>query len=160
MSAGQTVRLTTKANRERAIILIHAAKEGAVVNIREATRSNEQNALMWARLSDISRAKPEGRTLTPDVWKSLFLHALDHAQRFEMALDGKGMVPVGFRSSRLSKEQFADLLTVIEEYAARHGIELSDSDTHPQGGDAKQAPFMGSAGRNGIAKPLSPGETP
>lgn len=77
-------------------------------------------------LSDISRAKPEGRSLTPDVWKALFLHALDFAQRFEMALDGNGMVPVGFRSSRLTKEQMADLITLIDEYGARHGVEWSD----------------------------------
>jgi hypothetical protein len=77
-------------------------------------------------LSDVSRAKPEGRELTPDVWKSLFLHALDHAQRFEMALDGKGMVPVGFRSSRLTKEQMSDLIEMIYEYGARHGVEWSD----------------------------------
>lgn len=126
MSAGQTIRLTSGFNRKRAMQLILQAPKDAVVNIREATRSTEQNAKMWAMLSDISRAKPEGRTLTPDVWKSLFLHALDHAQRFEMALDGRGMVPVGFRSSRLSKEQFADLITMIEEYGARHGVEWSD----------------------------------
>ena len=54
------------------------------------------------------------------------MHSLDHGQRFEMALDGKGMVPVGFRSSKLTKEQFSDLFAVIEEYAARHNIDLGD----------------------------------
>jgi hypothetical protein len=81
-------------------------------------------------LTDISAAKPEGRELTPDVWKSIFMHALDHAQRFEVALDGKGMVPVGFRSSKLTVRQMGDLMTLIEEYAARHGVALQD---FPQG---------------------------
>lgn len=75
-------------------------------------------------LTDISAAKPEGRELTPDIWKSIFMHALDHAQRFEMALDGKGMVPVGFRSSKLTKEQFSDLMELIAEYGARHGVQF------------------------------------
>lgn len=127
MSAGQTIRLTSDINRARAASWCKSAPHGAILNIREANRTNEQNAKMWAMLSDISRAKPEGRELTPDVWKSLFLHSLDHAQRFEMALDGRGMVPVGFRSSRLSKEQFADLIESIYEYGARHGVQWSEA---------------------------------
>lgn len=126
MSTGQTVILAGDRQRAMARRLIDLAPQGAVVNIREATRTSDQNALMWALLSDISRAKPEGRTLTPDVWKSLFLHSLDHAQRFEMALDGKGMVPVGFRSSRLTKQQMSDLIEMIVEYGARHGVQFSD----------------------------------
>jgi hypothetical protein len=94
------------------------------MKVSKPTRTLDQNARLWAMLSEISAAKPEGRELTPDVWKSLFMHALDHAQRFEMALDGKGMVPVGFRSSKLTKDQFSDLFLVIEEYAARNGVEL------------------------------------
>lgn len=123
MSDGQT--LIVGGNRESIHRVIDCAPRGSVVNVKPPRRTLDQNAKMWAMLSDVSRAKPEGRTLTPDVWKALFLHALDHAQRFEMALDGKGMVPVGFRSSRLSKDQMADLITFIEAYGAEHGVEFS-----------------------------------
>ena len=77
-------------------------------------------------LTEVSAAKPEGREMTPDIWKAVFMHALDHAQRFEMALDGKGMVPVGFRSSKLTKAQMSDLIEVIHEYGARHGVVFSE----------------------------------
>ena len=117
---GQTVIL--RGNRETAHRMVDAAPMGAVLNIRPATRSTAQNARMWALLSEISRAKPEGRELTPEVWKSIFMHALGHAQRFEMALDGNGVVPVGFRSSRLTKEEMGDLMEMIEEYGARHNV--------------------------------------
>ena len=123
---GQTIILHNDYRRAQAHRLVDLAPRDAVLNIQPAKRTTDQNSLMWALLSEISRAKPEGRMLTPDVWKSLFLHSLDHAQRFEMALDGKGMVPVGFRSSRLTKAQFSDLIEIIHEYAARHGIPLSD----------------------------------
>jgi hypothetical protein len=126
MSTGQTIRLTSQSSARLAMDLICMAPHGAVVNIRPATRTGEQNSKFWAMLSDVSRAKPEGRELTPDVWKALFLHSLDHAQRFEMALDGKGMVPVGFRSSRLTKEQMSDLIETIYEYGARHGVQWSE----------------------------------
>lgn len=128
MSVGQTIILYGLSSRQKAENLINAAPSGSVVTIKPPKRTLAQNDLMWALLSDVSRAKPEGRALTPDVWKSLFLHSLDHAQRFEMALDGNGMVPVGFRSSRLSKEQFSDLIEVIREYGARHGVQWSNDD--------------------------------
>ena len=129
---GQTVILAGDRQRAMARRLVDLAPQGAIVNIREANRTSDQNALMWALLSDISRAKPEGRALTPDVWKSLFLHSLDHAQRFEMALDGNGMVPVGFRSSRLTKAQMSDLIEMIREYGARHGVQFSEPEYREQ----------------------------
>ena len=122
MSDGHTFHL--RRNRETAHRAIDCAPDGSVMTVKPPRRSLDQNALLWVWLSAISIAKPEGRELTPDVWKSLFLHSLDHAQRFEMALDGRGMVPVGFRSSRLSKEQMGELLDFIAEYAARHGVNL------------------------------------
>lgn len=125
MAKGQTIILGRF--RETAHRIVDAAPAGSVMEVSAPRRTNDQNALMWAMLSDISRAKPEGRSLTPDVWKSLFLHSLDHAQRFEMALDGKGMVPVGFRSSRLTKQQFSDLIETIHEYGARHNVEFHDA---------------------------------
>lgn len=128
MSAGQTIILSGPRQRETAKRLIDRAPPRAVMNVREATRTTEQNSLMWALLSDVSRARPEGRNLTPDVWKALFLHSLDHAQRFEMALDGRGMVPVGFRSSRLNKAQMSDLIEMIQEYGARHNVAWSDEE--------------------------------
>lgn len=123
---GQSIRLVSALSREQAKRLIDQAPARALVNIRPETRSSEQNAKLWAMLSDVSRAKPEGRELTPEVWKSLFMHALSHAQRFEMALDGRGVVPIGFRSSRLTKEEMSDLVETIYEYGARHGVEWSE----------------------------------
>lgn len=122
MSDGYTMILG--GDRRNTYRVIDAAPNGSVVTVKPPRRTLDQNARMWALLSEISLAKPEGRSMTPDVWKAVFMHALDHAQRFEMALDGQGMVPVGFRTSKLSKAQMGDLMTLIEEYAARQGIAL------------------------------------
>ena len=115
-----------RGDRSFAHRLVASAPLGSVVEVKAPRRTADQNARLWALLTRISAAKPEGRELTPEVWKSLFMHSLDHAQRFEMALDGRGMVPVGFRSSKLTKDQFSDLFLVIEEYAARQGIDLDE----------------------------------
>lgn len=125
MSDGHTIVL--REHRETAHRILAAAPKGSVVTIKPPRRTLDQNARMWAMLTEISVAKPEGRELTPDVWKALFMHSLDHAQRFEMALDGKGMVPVGFRSSRLSKDQMSDLMEMIAEYGARHGVQFQEN---------------------------------
>ena len=122
----QTVRLVGRSQRDLAIALIERAPADAVVTIREATRNTDQNAKLWAMLSDISRAKPEGRAWVPETWKAAFMHSLGHQVQFCEGLDGSGPFPLGFRSSRLSKRQFADLITVVQEYGDRHGVQWSE----------------------------------
>lgn len=121
----QTVILRGKSQREFAKALIDRAPTDAVVTVKEAKRSNDQNSKLWAMLSDISRAKPEGRCHTPEVWKALFMHACGHAVRFEHGLDGQPF-PVGFRSSRLTKAQMSDLIEFLYEYGSRHGVQWTE----------------------------------
>lgn len=121
----QTVILVGQGQRDLAKSLIDRASDDAVVTVKEGTRNLDQNALMWVLLSDISRAKPEGRQWVPETWKAAFMHYLGHQVKFAEGLDGSGPFPVGFRTSRLSKRQMADLITVILEYGDRHGIRWS-----------------------------------
>jgi hypothetical protein len=123
----QTAILRGDVQRAFAKRLIDKAPVDAVVTIREATRSTDQNAKMWAMLSDISRAKPEGRRWTPETWKAAFMHVLGHQIQFCEGLDDSGPFPVGFRSSRLTVRQMADLITTIQEYGDRHGVAWSDN---------------------------------
>ncbi len=123
---GQTIRLTTDANRARAAQWCYKAPHGSVLNIREATRTTEQNAKLWAMLSDLARAKPEGRDYPTDVWKALAMAMCGHKVRFEPALDGDGVVPIGFRSSRMTKAEMSDLIEAIAAYGAEHGVEWTD----------------------------------
>jgi hypothetical protein len=123
---GQTIRLNSVGNRALAHRWIDIAPPGAVVNIKEANRTNDQNALMWALLSDIARAKPEGRVLPTEIWKCLFMSACGQAVRFEPGLDGEGVVPVGFRSSRLTKAEMSDVIECIIEYGTRHSVQWSE----------------------------------
>lgn len=127
--SGQTVVLRSKAQLQLAHRLVDAAPVDAVLNIKEATRNADQNARMWAMLSDVSRAKPEGRMHTPDVWKALFMHALGYESRFLTGLNGEPF-PAGFRSSRLSVRDMADLITFIAEYGDRHGVRWSEPAPH------------------------------
>jgi len=120
---GQTM-ILTQSNRWRAHQLIDKAPERYVMEVREPRRSDDQNAKMWAMISDVSRAKPEGRRHTPDDWKAIFMHACGHEVQFEQGIDGRPF-PTGFRSSRLSKQQMSDLIECIYEYGSRHGVQWS-----------------------------------
>jgi hypothetical protein len=117
--------LSTQYARERAHGLIDRAPPNYVVTIAEQTRSGEQNNKLWAMLTDISVAKPEGRRLIPEDWKVLMMHACGWECQFLEGLDGRPF-PKGFRSSQLSKSQMATLITFIQEYGDRHGVRWSD----------------------------------
>jgi hypothetical protein len=117
-----TIRLTGLSQRAYAKRLIDAAPDYAMVTIKAGDRTLEQNAKMWAMLTDISRAKPEGRNWPPETWKAAFMHALGHQVQFAEGLDGTGPFPLGFRSSKLSKPQMSLMIEYMFEYAARHGV--------------------------------------
>ncbi|GHE82967.1 hypothetical protein GCM10019059_45070 [Camelimonas fluminis] len=123
----QTVIIRGVHQRNLAKAIIDRAPPNAVVSIREANRTSDQNALLWSLLSDISRAKPDGRMHPPEVWKSLFMHACGYAVQFEMGLNGQPF-PIGFRTSRLTKSQFSDLIEFIYSWAAEKGVILRNGE--------------------------------
>ncbi len=121
----QTVRLLGPTQRALAHRLIDAAPERTVVEFKPEGRTLDQNAKLHAMLSDIARARPEGRCHTPEVWKALAMHACGHAVQFVNGLDGLPF-PIGFRSSRLSKAQMSELIEFLYEFGARHGVPWSE----------------------------------
>lgn len=121
----QTVILRGSMQREFAKLLIDKAPADAVVKISEAKRTDDQNAKMWAMLSDISRTKPEGRSHIPEVWKCIFMAALGHETIFETGLDNRPF-PIGFRTSKLTKAQMSDLIEFIYAYGAQHNVKWSE----------------------------------
>ena len=118
-----TVILTGDKQRDFAHKLVAQAPLGYVVKVQQQKRTNEQNDLFWALLTELSKAKPNGREHTPDAWKLLVMHACGHACQFEIGLNGQPF-PTGFRSSQLTKAEMSDLIDWIYCYAAESGIEL------------------------------------
>lgn len=122
----QTVWLRGEHQRRLAHQLIDKAPQDAVVKISAAKRSDDQNSKMWAMLSDISRAKPEGRAHIPEIWKCIFMAALGHEVKFEMGLNNQPF-PIGFRTSKLTKPQMSDLIEFISGYGAQNQVVWSES---------------------------------
>lgn len=121
----QVVHLRGEYQRNLAKALIDKAPANAVVKISPEKRSDDQNAKMWAMLSDVSRAKPEGRRHVPEVWKCLFMQACGHEVAFEQGLDDRPF-PIGFHSSQLTKAQMSDLIEFIYSYGSKHGVKWSE----------------------------------
>lgn len=111
--------------REKAKLLINRAPPGYVVKIDEPKRTLEQNDKLWAMLTDLSVAKPEGRRMIPEDWKVIMMHACGWECQFLEGLDGRPF-PKGFSSSQLTKSQMASLITFIQAYGDEHGIRWSD----------------------------------
>jgi len=109
VAKGQTIRLIGQMQRDMAKRLIDLAPDGAVVNVQEAKRTTDQNAKMWAMLSDISRAKPDGRKMAPELWKAAIMASFGYELRFELDLDGRPF-PAPFSTSALSVAEMRDLI--------------------------------------------------
>lgn len=88
-------------------------------------RSLDQNRRLWAVLSDVSRqVEWYGRYLSKEAWKDIFSAALER-QDVVPGLEG-GFVMIGGRTSKMTKQRFADLLTLIDAFGAEHGVQWSD----------------------------------
>lgn len=113
--------LTGSYSRQEACRAILQAPDYSFATIKPQKRTDDQNAKLWAMLGDVSRAKPQGRKHIPEVWKCLFMAACGHQVAFETGLDDRPF-PIGFQSSRLSKNEMADLITFIVQWGDEQGV--------------------------------------
>lgn len=107
--------------RRMAKAAIDGSPTGCMVEIKPPTRSLEQNAAMWARLDQLSKAiKWDGEDLTPTEWKDL-LSACLRKQKVVRGLEG-GLVFLGARTSKMGVGEMNDLLTLMDAFAAERGV--------------------------------------
>lgn len=119
----QIVIINTQADRDRAAAWVRAARPGARVEIRNTVRSGSQNARMWALLSIIAReCFWYEQFYDAESWKDYFMNKLK-GTRWMPDEDG-GMVPIGRSTSKLETPEHHALMKLIEEFAARHEIQL------------------------------------
>ena len=118
--------LRSKADRDRVAVWAHKAPDGTRVEFRETKRSIPQNDKLWAGLTDIAtQVEWYGKKLTPDDWKDVFTASLRRL-RVVPGLDAGTFVPLGMRTSDMTKEEFSDLLELINAFAAERGVVLHD----------------------------------
>ncbi len=121
MSRAQIL-LRSKAGCARAWRWMQLAPKGTRLEFKGPRRSLAQNDRMWLMLTEIARHDWKGQRYSTEAWKDFFMHAL-RGSRWMPGEDGD-MVPIGRSTSDLSKEEFGDLLELIEAFCARQEIAL------------------------------------
>ena len=119
--------LNRASDRERVQAWAAKAPWGTRVTFQEARRTTDQNARMWAMLTEVARqVKWHGQRLSADDWKLVFMAALKQELRIVPNLDGTGFVQLGRSSSSLSVGEMGDLMDLIAAFGAREGVTFAE----------------------------------
>lgn len=117
--------------REKALDWVRRAPAGTRIEFKSSKRSTPQNDLMWAKLTEISgQVEWYGQKLSPEDWKDMFTASLRKA-RVVPGLDAGSFVPLGMRTSDMTKDEMSDLLELINAFAAQRGVVFSDAEREP-----------------------------
>ena len=100
-----------------------------VLEVKPEKRSNAQNRLLHAALTELSlRVDWCGKKLPMEVWKRLCMAAWMREERqspqLVPALDGNGVDIIYERTSRLTKDECGRLMEWITAFAAERGVLL------------------------------------
>jgi hypothetical protein len=112
----------TPTSRAYAIECLKRRPDGDVLTLSPPTRSNDQNALLWALLTDVSnQVEWYGRKLTPAEWKDFFSASL---QKMTVVpnMEGTGFIALGQSTSRMTKRMFSDLCELIQAFGSERGV--------------------------------------
>lgn len=128
MSDKRTIRLVA-ASRKAAIEAVTNAPDGWFLDLRPPKRSLEQNAKMWAMLSDVaSQVIWYGLKLTAEDWKDVLSASLRKEMRTVPNVDGNGLVVLGMRTSQMSMRELGELIELIYAFGASREVKWSEAE--------------------------------
>ena len=128
----QVFHLSHNIARQNACAAVMSAPENYRVEIRERTRSLDQNALMWELLSSLAEQVQwpiNGKLeyLTAEEWKDILSASLSQENRIAQGIRG-GFVMIGKRTSKMTVRQMTELIEFIYAFAAEKGVTLHIQD--------------------------------
>jgi hypothetical protein len=81
---------------------------------------------MWSLLGQISKAVDwYGQKLTSEDWKDVLTASLRRT-RVVPGIDAGTFVPLGMRTSQMTKEEISDLLELIYAFGAERGVKFRE----------------------------------
>lgn len=120
------VQIKTVADRNLIARWANNVPEGTTVEFRGPRRSTDQNAMMWSFLSQISKQVVwYGQKLSSEDWKDVLTASLRRT-RVVPGIDAGSFVPLGMRTSQMTKEELSDLLELIQAFGAEHGVKFRE----------------------------------
>lgn len=103
-----------------------SAPEGYVVEIKEKTRTLEQNSKLWPMLDDISKQVDwYGHKLSDEEWKDFFTAILKQ-QKVVPNMDSSGFIAVGGRTSKMRKKLFSEMIELMYAFGSEHDVVWSE----------------------------------
>ncbi|HGY1897163.1 TPA: recombination protein NinB [Klebsiella aerogenes] len=105
-------------------------KRPLILDIKEMTRTLDQNRKMWPLLKDLSdQVTWFGNKYDSDDWKDLITAMVAKAkkqeQRMAPGLDG-GVVMFGQRTSKMTVRQMVEVIDAIYWFGTQHGVKFSE----------------------------------
>ncbi len=120
------VQIKGKADRNLVATWANNVPEGTTVEFRAPRRSLDQNALMWSLLSQISKQVDwYGQKLSNEDWKDVLTASLRRT-RVVPGIDAGTFVPLGMRTSQMTKEEISELLELIYCFGAERGVHFRE----------------------------------
>lgn len=118
------VNVRVRMNAQKAI---SEAPDGYVVEIKPETRNLEQNAKLWAMLSDVSKQVVyHGKKLNTEDWKSLFTGSLRGFELMPSVNGDGGFVMLGEPTSKMNKKRFSELIEMIYAFGNDNRVSWSE----------------------------------
>lgn len=106
-----------------------------VIDVREETRTDRQNRLLWPLLNDLSKQVTwYGEKLSDTEWKDLITVFVEMSngtqQKSVPAIEGGGRVYFGVRTSKSSRKYMIDVIEAIYWFGTQQGVKFSESSKH------------------------------
>ena len=122
----RTFQINCEADRGVVAHWVANVSPGTTVEFRAARRSNDQNALMWSLLTQISKQLDwAGKKRTPEDWKDLLTAALRHIECVP-GIAPDTVVPLGMRTSQMTSAEISELIESMIAFGTEHGVKFRE----------------------------------
>jgi hypothetical protein len=125
------ITLQSASDREKAAAWVKNAPTGTSVEFRGPRRSVDQNSLLWSLLGQVSQqVQWYGQKLSSEDWKDVCSASL---RRYNVVpgIDAGTFVPLGMRTSQMTKEEMGMLLDLIVAFGTERGVKFREFETEP-----------------------------
>jgi hypothetical protein len=120
------ITLQSGSDREKAAAWVKNAPTGTSVEFRGPRRSVDQNSLLWSLLGQVSQqVQWYGQKLSSEDWKDVCSASL---RRYNVVpgIDAGTFVPLGMRTSQMSKEDMTALIELIVAFGTERGVKFRE----------------------------------
>jgi hypothetical protein len=126
MTSRAVVQIKAPADRNLIARWAQNVPKGTTVEFRAPRRSNDQNALMWSLLTQISKqVEWFGKMRSAEDWKDLTTAALRGAE-FVPGITPGTIVPLGMRTSQMTSQEISELIESLYAFGAERGVKFRE----------------------------------